>query len=264
MQTPNLAGKTALITGGSRGIGRTVALMLGQGGARVVITARNASQLEAVASEIETAGGQAVPLAADLGKPQEVAAALRQAGPIDILINNAGIVQPIAPVAAVDPQEWAEDIAVNLTGVFLTCHYALPHMLEADWGRIINVSSGAARGGTAGWSAYSSAKAGVEAFTRTLAVEVEGRGVRVNAVRPGIVDTEMQVEIRAARAEDFSAENVARFRGYKERGLLRAPEDPARLILWLLGPEADGVNGEVLAIDDPVVAARIGVEVRGR
>ena len=97
-----------------------------------------------------------------------------------------------------------------------------------------------------------------------LAREVADRGVRVNAVRPGIVDTDMQVEIRSSTEEQFGSENVERFRGYKERGLLRKPEDPARLILWLLSPEADEVNGEVLAIDDPAVASRVGLAPMGR
>jgi NAD(P)-dependent dehydrogenase (short-subunit alcohol dehydrogenase family) len=104
----------------------------------------------------------------------------------------------------------------------------------------------------------------VETLTRVLAVELQGSGIRVNAMRPGIVDTEMQVEIRAAPEERFGSENVSRFRGYKERGLLRPPEHPARLILWMLSDEAADLNGEVLALDDPEVAAKVGLEPGGR
>ena len=180
------------------------------------------------------------------------------------MVNNAGVIAPISLLADAEPDAWRYNIAVNLDGVFLTCRFALPGMLQRGWGRIVNVSSGSARGTTAGWSAYSAAKAGVEAMTGVLAREVGDRGVRVNAVRPGIVDTEMQAEIRGSSADQFTPENVERFRGYKERGLLRDPSDPARLILWLLTPEAGDRNGEVLAIDDPDVAARIGLEPIGR
>jgi NAD(P)-dependent dehydrogenase (short-subunit alcohol dehydrogenase family) len=264
MQQPDLRGKTALITGGGRGIGRAVALMMGASGAGVVVMARGRDQIEATVRDIQAAGGQARAIAADIGRESDVRRLFDEAGPIDILVNNAGIIEPIAPVASAPPEAWLHDIEINLYGVFLTCHYALPAMLDAGWGRIVNVSSGAARGTTIGWSAYSAAKAGVEALTGVLAREVGDRGVHVNAVRPGIVDTDMQVEIRASSEEDFGADNLARFRGYKERGQLRAPEDPARLIFWLLSPEAEHTNGEVLAIDDPAVAAKIGLTPMGR
>lgn len=264
MQDPDLRGKTALITGGGRGIGRATALLVAARGAGVVVTARGRDQIAATVQDIQAAGGEARAIPADVSSDSDVRRLFAEAGRIDVLINNAGIIEPIAPVASAPPGAWQRDIEINLYGVFLTCHYALPAMLDAGWGRIINVSSGAARGTTVGWSAYSASKAGVESLTGVLAREVGARGVHVNAVRPGIVDTEMQVEIRASSEEDFGAENLARFRGYKERGQLRAPEDPARLILWLLSAEAEDTNGEVLAIDDPQVASKIGLTPMGR
>ena len=264
MQNPDLHGKTALVTGAGRGIGRSVAQQLAVCGARVVLVARSREQLEAAAQEIRDAGGDARALAVDIADAAAVERAFRESGPVDILINNAGVVQPIAPAVDADPASWAYNIAVNLNAVFYTCHYALPHMIEQGWGRIVNVTSGAARGTTTTWSAYSAAKAGVEAFTGVLAREAGPQGVRANAVRPGIVDTSMQAELRVATEEQFGRDNLDRFRGYKERGLLRSPEDPARLILWLLTPEADDINGETLAIDDPEVAARIGLVSMGR
>jgi NAD(P)-dependent dehydrogenase (short-subunit alcohol dehydrogenase family) len=261
---PDLRGKTALVTGAGRGIGKETAHKLAQCGARVILSARHPEEIEAAAREIQQAGGEAYAVPSDVARDPLVRTLFEAAGPVDIVINNAGTVQPIAPVSQADVVAWETNIAVNLTGVFLTCHYALPHMLESSWGRIVNVSSGAARGSTAGWSAYSAAKAGVETLTRVLAVELQGSGIRVNAMRPGIVDTEMQVEIRAAPEERFGSENVARFRGYKERGLLRPPEHPARLILWMLSDEAADLNGEVLALDDPEVAAKVGLEPGGR
>lgn len=259
-----LQGKVALVTGGGRGIGRSTAIALARSGCRVIVIARGQAQIEAVAQEIRDSGGDALAMPCDISREDDVQRVFEQTGPVDVLVNNAGIIGPISPVASADPNEWMQNIAINLDGIFLTCRYALPAMMERDWGRIVNVSSGAARGTTYGWSAYSAAKAGVEVFTGVLAREVANSGVRVNAVRPGIVDTEMQVEIRGSSEDRFSPENVERFRGYKERGLLRNPDDPARLILWLLSPEADDINGETLAIDDPGVAAKIGLVPMGR
>lgn len=264
MNEPNLTGKSVLVTGGGRGIGRATALAVSRCGARVILTARGRAEIEAVAAEIGAFGGESTAITCDLAQLHDVRRLFEAAGPVDILINNAGVIAPIAKVVLSDPEEWLHNIEVNLVGVYLTCRYALPAMLERGWGRIINVSAGAARGTTVGWSAYSAAKAGVEAFTSVLAREIEGQGVLVNAVRPGIVDTEMQVEIRGSSAERFSSENVERFRGYKERGLLRQPDDPARLMVWLLSEQATEIHGQVLAIDDPEVAARVGLQPMGR
>jgi|SRR5579875_702913 len=264
MQGRFLEGKTALVTGAGRGIGRATAILLAAAGARVVLTARSAGQIDAVAAEIENLGGEALAIPSDVASEPLLGVLFDAAGPVDILINNAGIIAPISPVADVDPEAWWEDIRINLYGVFLPTRYAVPGMLDRGWGRIVNVSSGAARGHTSGWSAYSSAKAGVEAFTTVLAHEVGDQGIRVNAVRPGVVDTRMQVEIRNAPVENFGQENLERFRGYKERGSLRNPEDPARLILWLVSPEAGDINGQVLSVDEPELAERLGIPMRPR
>lgn len=259
MNPPNLHGRTALVTGGGRGIGRATAYELALAGATVVVNARTTSEIDQVAQEIKAGGGEALAVNADVSNPDDVQRMFHTVGPVDILINSAGVISPIATVVDADPTDWLLDIAINLNGVFLTCHFALSTMLEKAWGRIINVSSGAARGTTTGWSAYSASKAGVEAFTKVLAHEVADGGVRANAVRPGIVDTSMQVEIRAANTEQMGSLNVEKYRRYKNEGMLRDPRDPARLILWLLSSEAEDLNGEVLAIDDPETAAKIGL-----
>jgi len=264
VEASNLQGRTALVTGGGRGIGRATALALAEVGASVVVTARTPVEIETVAREIETLGGQALAVPCDVSSEEDVRRLFDRAGDVDVLVNNAGIIGPISPLATADPEAWLQNIAINLSGVFLTCRGALPGMLARRWGRIVNVSSGAARGTTVGWSAYAAAKAGVEALTGVLAREVEDWGVRVNAIRPGIVDTDMQVEIRGSTEEQFGRENVERFRGYKERGALRKPDDPAKLILWLLTPAADDLNGQTLAIDDPEVAAKVGLVPMGR
>jgi NAD(P)-dependent dehydrogenase (short-subunit alcohol dehydrogenase family) len=264
MQQPDLHGKTAIVTGSGRGIGREVALKLAACGARVVVTARTTEQIEAVAREIVGGGGEAIAIPADISDDADIRRLFEWAGDVDILVNNAGVVWPIALLVDSDPAAWRQSININLTPVYRTMREALPGMISRGWGRIVNVSSGSARGTTAGWSAYAAAKAAVEALTSVAAREVAPSDVRINAIRPGIVDTEMQVEIRSSTEEQFTRENVERFRGYTERGLLRPPEHPARLILWLLSPEADEVNGEVLAIDDAEVAAKVGLTPIGR
>ena len=263
MQLPDLHGRNALVTGGGRGIGRATALLLAQCGARVVVTARS-SEIDTVAAEIVAAGGDALAVPADVAREDHVRRLVDNAGDVDILVNNAGVIWPIALLAEADPEAWSGSIAINLTGVFLTMRAVLPGMIARDWGRIVNVSSGAARGTTAGWSAYSAAKAGVEAMTSVTSRELADRDIRVVGVRPGIVDTEMQVEIRSSGEEQFTRENVDRFRGYKERGLLRPPEHPARLIVWLLGDDAAEYNGTTVALDDPEIAAKVDLEPMAR
>lgn len=255
----NLDGKVAVVTGSGRGIGRAIALALGASGAKVVVSARTDEEIKAVAREIVDAGGDATAVPCDVSSRADVQGLVAATGPVDILVNNAGIIAPIAPLISSEPANWIRNIEINLNGVYLPCRFYLPLMMERGWGRVITVSSGAARGTTVGWSAYSAAKAGVEAMTGVLAREIEGADLRVNAIRPGIVDTDMQVEIRGSTEEDFGRANLERFRGYKERGQLRQPEDPARLVLWLLTPEAAEINGQVLAIDDPEIAAKIGL-----
>lgn len=264
MTDPVLGGKTALVTGGGRGIGRATCLALAKYGARLLVVARSPDEIEAVAQEVRNLGGEAHPMRADVSSLEDVRRLFETAGLVDILINNAGVIKPVERVANVDPGDWLENININLAGVFLMCRHALPGMLQQRWGRVINVSSGAARGTITGWSAYSAAKAGVEAFSNVVAREVGEFGIRVNVVRPGIVDTQMQIEVRSSVEEQFGRENLVRFQRYKEQGMLRRPEDPALLISWLLSPEAEDINGEVLAIDDPDVARKVGLTPMSR
>lgn len=259
----DLHGKTAIVTGGGRGIGRATCLALARCGAKAFIVARHPREIEEVAQEIAAGGGDAEAVSCDVSDADAVRRLVKTTGPVHILVNNAGTIQPITPASSMGPDAWNASIAVNLNAVFLTCRYVLPGMMGLDWGRIVNVTSGAAKGQPR-WSAYSAAKAGVEAFTKSVAGEVEQYGITVNAVRPGIVDTQMQVEIRQASVDGFGRENLSRFQGYKVRGLLRPPEEPARLIMYLLSPEADQISGEVLIIDDPATAAKVGLKPTAR
>lgn len=264
MQDPDLRGRAALVTGANRGIGRATALALARCGARVIVTGRNQTELDEVAGELTASGADTQALVADVSDRSQVERMVDRAGAVDVLINNAGVVEPISPTVSADPGDWLLNLMINLYGPFLLCRYTLPGMLERNWGRIINVSSGAATGRVASWGAYSASKGGLEALTHVLARETEGADIRVNAIRPGIVDTGMQAHLRRSTEERFGRDNLQRYRSYKEKGMLRDPDDPAKLILWLLSAEAEGINGEVLTIDDPDVAASIGVKPQVR
>lgn len=259
-----LKGRRALVTGGGRGIGRATSLALSAAGSHVVVAARSLTEVEAVSAEIVAAGGSSESTACDVADEVAVDNLFSKFGPFDIVINSAGIVQPIAPVTEVTFVDWRRNIGTNLDGVFLTCRRALPHMVRNNWGRIVNVSAGAAKGNQANWGPYSASKAAVEVLTKVMAAEANGREIRIISIRPGIVDTSMQQEIRDADESMFGRENLERFRGYLTRGLLRPPEDVAKLIVWSMSSDSDVASGDVLIIDDPVIAAKIGVTATGR
>lgn len=208
---PSIEGLTALVTGAGRGIGRAVALQLAAGGARVVLVARSIDQLNETANQANEFGGHAVTIPTDLSRMEEIARTVGQAnesfGGVDILINNAAVVAPIGPSCNVNPTEWANALAVNLVSAVALSIGFLPTMLERHWGRIVNVSSSIAARPDAmiGMNAYAASKAALEAHTLNLAAEVAGRGVTVNAYRPGSVDTAMQGWIRLLRTPSGSA-----------------------------------------------------------
>ena len=259
-----LSDRVAIVTGGGRGIGRATALLLAQEGAHVAVLARSEDQVRAVVHEIGAQGlPRALPLSVDVSQwdqvQEAVARVLEAFGRVDILINNAGIIQPVAPAHRVDPQAWAYNVDVNLKGAFFMARAVLPHMVEQKRGVIVNVSSGAAHHVITSWSAYCAAKAGLYHFTRVLAAELEGTGIRVNSVRPGVVDTEMQRIIRESRPEDFGPANLERFRRLKEEGQLLPPEYPARLIVWLCTDDAADIHGQEVDIYEPVWRERAGI-----
>lgn len=254
-----LAGQTALITGGGRGIGRAVADELATHGATVVLAARSAAEVHVAAEDLRLRGAVAWDLVCDVANPEDVRALVErvvdECGSVDILINNAGILSPMGMTWEVDPEEWAYNIHVNLVGAFRVTHAVLPLMIEEGGGRIINVSTSAARSAIPGWSAYSAAKAGLDHFTRVLAAEVHPHGVRVNAVYPGATDTRMQAEIRGASDEQFP--NAEGFRRRHAEGQLRDPREPAELIFWLCTSHARDLSGQILDIADPIVRERV-------
>lgn len=199
-----LLGKVALITGGSRGIGRAIAAAYAKAGAQVFICGRNIADVDAVLREIRAQGGSIDGVAGDISRARDaqgiVRAALERFGFVDVLVNNASILGPREAIADYPLEAWEEVIRVNLTGLFLMTRAVLPAMLERRSGSIINVTSGVGRAGKAKWGAYAVSKAGMECFTQVLAEEVKSAGIRVNAVNPAATRTQMRAA--AYPAED--------------------------------------------------------------
>lgn len=192
-----LSSKTALVTGAGSGIGKATALLLAREGANVVVLSRTKDEIDAVAAEIESAGGKALSIAADVSDDGEmkavVAAAVKKFGGIDIVVANAGINGVWAPIEKIKPDEWDQTIAVNLRGTYLTLHHAVPHLEAAGGGAIVIVSSinGTRTFTTPGASAYSATKAAQVAMAQQLALELGPRKIRVNAVCPGAIESEI-------------------------------------------------------------------------
>ena len=251
--TAPFEGRTALVTGAGRGIGRAVAIELAAVGAQVALLARSLGQLDEAAEAVRAKGGNAVVLQADVADPDDVADAATQAekelGPIDILVNNAAVVQPVGPTVTASAAAWASAFAVNVDAPFHFVQALLPSMLDRGWGRIVNVSSGIADHPAAmvGMNAYAATKAALEAHTINLAAELAGSGVTVNVYRPGSVDTAMQGWIRSQSPDEIGVALHQHFQASYEQGTLITPEHSARSLLAQLVEDA---TGEIWTVTD--------------
>jgi NAD(P)-dependent dehydrogenase (short-subunit alcohol dehydrogenase family) len=230
-----LKDKVALITGGSRGIGREIALLFAREGAKAAVTARHAAQLSEVVKEIEAGGGEAIAIAGDVSKPDDVQkmveAAVERFGRIDILVNNAGVMHA-GPFVAFDTDDWRRVVDVNLMGTFHCTRAVAPLMLQNGWGRIINIASRSGKIGIPYLTAYVASKHGVVGFTKALAEELAPFGITVNAICPGTVETDMVPETVKERLQE----------------LLIPPRHIADLALYLATEGAASINGEAINV----------------
>lgn len=253
------SGQSVIVTGGARGLGRGIAAAFAQAGASVLICDVNEAGARAAAAEISAAGpGPVTAEPADVSDPGDVRRLVSQAvarfGRLDHLINNAGIVT-IAPLLRTSPADWDRVLAVNLRGVFLTTQAALPHMLSAGSGSIVNIASQAAKRPNRYICAYNASKAGVISFTRTAAVEAAPQ-VRVNCVCPGFIDTELQEEeydvVSALTGEPKDAIRKS-WLDSMPLGQFQSVRDVAEAVLFLASPAAAQITGEALNVSGGLV-----------
>jgi len=250
-----LQGKSAVITGGGRGIGEAVARELAERGVRVLVSARSVGEIEAVAKALREDGHEAFAVACDVADPEQIqnlaAEATKLLGRVDILVNNAGIAAS-APLKRISLEDWNRIFTVNVTGTFLCTQAFLPAMVEEKWGRVINVASIAGLSGAPYISAYSASKHAVVGFTRCVSAEVAAYGVTVNAVCPGYVETEMvSTSVQNIVAKTGISEEKARASivGMNPQERVLDPEEVAFQVVSLCDPRARGVNGQTLVLD---------------
>lgn len=246
-----MQGTVVVITGASQGIGAATARAFAAAGAQVALLARNGGKIKALAAEI---GPSALALPCDVADWAAVQAAftsvVRAKGRLDVLINNAGVIEPIARLGEANPVSWAHAIAVNLTGVFHGMRAAIPQMRAQGAGTILTVSSGAAHTPLEGWSAYCAAKAGAAMLTRAAHLEEGGYGLRILGLSPGTVATGMQVKIRASGVNPVA---------FLDPGVHIPPAWPARALLWMCSPDADDWLGQEISLRDEAIRRRVGL-----
>jgi NAD(P)-dependent dehydrogenase (short-subunit alcohol dehydrogenase family) len=250
-----LDGEIAIVTGAARGLGAEIARALAGAGAAVAVTARREKAARVVADEIAAAGGKAIGIACDVADRASVERAVAEVrerlGPATILINNAGVIEPLGTLHETELEAFSANIAVNLVGAAATAQAVLPGMLAAGHGTIVNISSGAARSAFAGWGAYCVAKAGLAMLGKVLAAEYGDKGIRVFGFAPGIVDTDMQTTIRAAGIGPTAS---------LPRERLAHPRVPAAAVVFLCSGASDRFAGKEVDIRSPNFRAAAGLK----
>jgi NAD(P)-dependent dehydrogenase (short-subunit alcohol dehydrogenase family) len=239
--------KTVLITGAGRGIGAAAAAAFAAGGAHVVLLARDGSAVNALAASI---GPPARSFACDVADLGALSAVVAEVGRVDVLINNAAILGPMAPMTEADPAAWAETIRINLTGAFNAIRAVLPGMVAQGGGTVLTLSSGAAHHAIEGWSAYCASKAGVAMLTESLHLEYGSKGIRAMGLSPGTVATDMQRAIRASGVGPISRLDWSAH---------IPPEWPARTLVWMCSPDADEFAGQEISLRQEAIRRRVGL-----
>lgn len=247
----DMTGKTVLITGASRGIGEAAAREFVQAGARVALVARSEAAISDLVGQL---GPAALAIPCDVSRYWEVETAVKATvealGGLDVLVNNAGVIEPIAHLAASDPEGWAQAVDINLKGVYHGMRAALPVMLDAGGGTILTVSSGAAHGPVEAWSHYCASKAGAAMLTACADHENRDRGIRAMGLSPGTVATQMQKEIKTSGVNPVSrldwSDHIP-------------PEWVGKALVWMATAEADDHLGQEISLRDPAIRARLGL-----
>ena len=239
-----LDGRVAIVTGGTRGIGRAVVRALARDGAAIALTGRDTARVDETVREVEVGGGQALGLVADMGKAEEVQRMVQEAhqrfGQVDILVNNAGITRDALLVRMKDA-DWDEVLAVNLRGAFQASRAVARIMMRQRSGRIINVSSTAGAMGTAGQANYSAAKAGLIGLTKSTARELAHWGILVNAVAPGLIETDMTAALSAETREAYLGQVALKRMG--------TAAEVAEVVRFLASDGASYVTGQVIHVN---------------
>ena len=252
--THDFRNRTALVTGGGSGIGQAAALGFATAGARVVVADLKQDAIDKTVEQIRKAGGEAAGVVVDVSREDQikamVQAAVREFGGLDIAVNNAGIGGPSAPVAEYPTDGWQKVLDVNLTGVFLGMKHQIPRILERDGGAIVNVSSILGYVGFATSSAYVAAKHGVIGLTRAAALEYAAKGVRINAISPGFIETPLLSGAGITKGNDVHQHLVSQH----PIGRLGTSEEIAQAILWLSSDHARFIHGHALAVDGGYLA----------
>lgn len=249
-----LKGKTAIITGASKGIGAATARRMGELGINVVLAARSQDEITKIADEINSNGGEAIAIACDVADYNQVNSAIAQTimkfGKIDILVNNAGLIDPIGRITDIAPSEWGKVIDVNVKGVYNMLHAALPAMEARSEGVIINISSGAATSALEGWSHYCASKAAALMLTKATHLEYANKGIRVVGLSPGTVATDMQINIKASGMNPVSELDPS----------VHVPAEwPAQCICWLATKDAKEFDGDDVSLRDQAIKLRCGL-----